>query len=383
MMLLALIGLSAFAITNSVSIGSFNFTFAMPDWFLGAANIFRGSGRFFWPVFYVILLAIVFLTIRGHRSSVATTLLAIALAIQIGDTSAAWLKFRERYAAEPASAWPTEMHGRFWNKVGSKYEEIRRVLPQAGPPHWPTIGTFAVKHGMGTDLVHLARVNASALERARAEARTAIETGEYDPKALYVIDEHLATIAAYGLRAERDLLARIDDLIVVAPGWKACPECPQPRAEITLEHLLPRLQVGETASFTGSSPALGYLVRGGWQEPSEWGTWSSADRAEMVVPVGREASRISIDARAYVKREHRKQRVLMTVNNVPIDAITLRNRSGNTIDILLPEAVRQDVAERGAVHIEFEFPDATTPVALGISEDGRTYAFGIMSITAR
>ena len=54
------------------------------------ANVFRCSGRMFWPVFYAIIFVVIFLIVRGNNTRTAVYLLGFALVIQIVDTSAAW-----------------------------------------------------------------------------------------------------------------------------------------------------------------------------------------------------------------------------------------------------------------------------------------------------
>ena len=46
------IALCLFAISNTVSIGLWKYTFPLPDAFLSFASLLRASGRMFWPVFY-------------------------------------------------------------------------------------------------------------------------------------------------------------------------------------------------------------------------------------------------------------------------------------------------------------------------------------------
>src|SRR5699024_3477820 len=59
--LLAFVGLTLYAITNQIGVGPYQFGFQLPDFMTGIVNVFRTSGRMFWPVFYAIVCTILFL----------------------------------------------------------------------------------------------------------------------------------------------------------------------------------------------------------------------------------------------------------------------------------------------------------------------------------
>jgi integral membrane sensor domain MASE1 len=69
--------------------------------------VLRSSGRLFWPVYYVLLLFLVFVVVRRFRSSVAITILAVALAVQVVDTSAGWLDIRRQRSSRHSVGYPT------------------------------------------------------------------------------------------------------------------------------------------------------------------------------------------------------------------------------------------------------------------------------------
>jgi len=84
------IALCLFAISNTISIGLWKYTFPLPDVFMGFASLLRASGRMFWPVFYFLLLVFITYIVRGFSQKSAILILGMSCAIQIVDTSAGW-----------------------------------------------------------------------------------------------------------------------------------------------------------------------------------------------------------------------------------------------------------------------------------------------------
>lgn len=71
LLLWALFGLTLFSLTNTLGIGVLDVHYWLPGSLEKLANVFRASGRMFWPVFYAIVFAVIFLVIRGNKPRAA------------------------------------------------------------------------------------------------------------------------------------------------------------------------------------------------------------------------------------------------------------------------------------------------------------------------
>jgi hypothetical protein len=222
--LVTLLGLTAFALTNNLGIGSTSVEFLHGRGH-AVLDVFRASGRMFWPVFYALLLAATCIIILGYRTPVAACLLAFALVVQVADTSAGWEGIRRKLMAEPAAEWATPLKDPFWNQAAAKYRRLRWVMPQNQSPYWQTFASYAARHGLATDAIYLARVGQRQLDYAREKARVALTTGNFDGDSLYILDAESLVEAVGHLDRSADLLARIDGFNVLAPGWKKCRDC--------------------------------------------------------------------------------------------------------------------------------------------------------------
>jgi hypothetical protein len=222
----ALFGLAAFALSNKVGIGSTTFELPLPEVFVRVFATFRASGRMFWPVFYALIFSIVYVIVRSYGGRAATAILALALVVQIVDSSAGWRVVRNQMMTKPADEWPTPLKDAFWEQAASRFRKVRYVMPpEEKSPDFPTFARYAARHNLATDAVYLARVGRRQLDAARDKARTALETGNFEQDSLYILDTSSVVEAARHADQSIDLLAVIDGFNVLAPGWKTCKEC--------------------------------------------------------------------------------------------------------------------------------------------------------------
>lgn len=235
-LLVALAGLTAFAISNNVGFGSLDYEFYLPSKLLVLASVFRSSGRMFWPVFYAIIFVVMFLIVRGNNTRTAVYLLGLALVIQVVDTSAAWKGIREGLMTEPKAIWVTPMIDPFWEKAGAKYKKVRWIPPMNISPNWLPIAAYAGTHGLATDAVYLSRVGTLAVKQAQRKASNALKSGIYEDDSLYVLDNDAFREAALSVNPTTDVLARVDGFNILAPGWKKCANCPRLKDEVKLPH---------------------------------------------------------------------------------------------------------------------------------------------------
>jgi Family of unknown function (DUF6311) len=232
-LLVAMFCLTAFALSNKLGIGSATLELPLPEIVLRAAAIFRASGRMFWPVFYALVVSIVYVIVRSYGNRATVAILAVALTVQIVDTSAGWRVVRNQLATKPAKTWPTPLKDAFWEQAATRYRKVRWVMPpEEKSPDFPTFASYAARYGLGTDAVYLNRISGKQLQDARANALAALETGSFEQDSLYILDPNIVAEAARHLDQSSDLLAQIDGFNVLALGWKTCQECSHSGHEI-------------------------------------------------------------------------------------------------------------------------------------------------------
>jgi hypothetical protein len=378
-LLLTLIGLTLFALSNDIGVGRFGFHYWLPERFVDRANIFRASGRMFWPVFYAIVLVVIYLVVRGHRPRVAACLLALAMCVQVVDTQDGWAGLRQNRMMAKASQWSTPLRDPFWASAALHYAKVRSLQPQNQSDTWQPIANYAASHGLKTDTAYLGRMSSKALERARQNAARMLQTGQYEPDSLYILDEKSMLEAVKSVRSDTDLLARIDGLVVLAPGWKQCGQCLAMEDGGRSMQSVPLIRQGQQQLFNYRTSSLA----NGWSPPETWGTWSEGAEAEILLRVSPKAQSIAIEALAFVQPNHESQTMVFTINGVQALSTRLTRLQGNHIEIPLTPAIHDAIARDSMMRIHVQLPDAISPKQLGLGDDQRVMGLGLKSLTVQ
>ncbi|MCU0120468.1 DUF6311 domain-containing protein [Pseudomonas sp. B2M1-30] len=376
-LVLALLGLWLFALSNQIGIGGWTIHYPLPEKIIGLASIFRASGRMFWPVFYGLILTLIFLVVRGYRPRVAISLLALALLIQIVDTRDGWMGLREGKMTASSSTWNSPMGDPFWTSAAAHYPNVRSLMPQNQAERWQMIAGFAATHGLHTDAVYLGRMSVSALARAQQSARQMLDSGHYGSDSLYILDDDALADAAKTINSDADLLTRVDGLAVLAPGWKRCAACLPMQDEGRSISLIPLTHPGQVLTFNYSSRQLTH----GWATPESWGTWSNGRQAQIALRVPPQARGLVIDALAFIQPQHAAQRVIASLNGEPVLSTQLTQLQGNRLELPISPAIRQRLKDDDRLNIELQLPDAISPQALGINDDARLMGLGLKTLT--
>jgi hypothetical protein len=372
--------LAAFAISNNVGLGLFQHEFPLPRPILAAASFFRASGRMFWPVFYAIVLAVIFLVVRGYSKRTAVSLLAFAVVVQVADTSAEWARIRTGLMSEPGSELSTPLASPFWKNAAARYSTVRYIPPGTVFPQWSKIAAFAAQNALGTDAVYLARFSRRALKQAQQIASENVLTGRYDSRTLYVLDDSTLRQAALSIDSASDALLKVDGFNLLAPGWKKCRDCRRVAQELGSADLLRQLKVGERVPTNQAGAGLPYLLAG-WSSAEEWGTWSDGESAELVLPVAGMVKSITVEARALVTPAYPKQAVAVRINGELVLTTSLASADGALLHIPVPADIQEKSAAVGFMRVKFEFPNAVQPQHLGLNDDLRKLALGLQAIT--
>ncbi len=379
LLLLALAGLALFAFSNNIGVGPFELHIPLPDAVVAVATIFRGSGRMIWPVMYMAIFAILYVVIRGHAARTARVLLGIALLLQVADTRSGWGESRNLFMAAPAPQWPTPLVDPFWDQAARHYQAVRWLRPENYPEQWRTLAEYAGRHHLPTNAVYLGRMSTKATEAAQAVADQMVSSGQYAADTLYVLDSRTVLPAALTLNRETDVLARIDGLNVLAPGWKRCADCPPIVAADPLTLISP-LKSNERVTFNVTSLAT-FFLGSGWSKSEPWGTWSEGSESQIILRPEAPVRSFVLEANALIAPSHTEQGLEVIVNDVAVLSTRLLKPEANVVAVDLPAEVQQRIEREGVLVIRFQHADAVSPRALGMGLDPRKLAIGILALT--
>ncbi len=155
-LLMICFGLTLYAISNNITVGSKSLYVALPETITNPAGILRAGARMFWPVYYMIYWGLIVLLLKAYRHRTAIILVAFVLLTQTVDTSAGWLT---RRVTDAGSAWHPRLTSPEWDEILTNYKKIRVFEPgRVGSPY-KDIAYLAATRNLPTDSAYLARLD--------------------------------------------------------------------------------------------------------------------------------------------------------------------------------------------------------------------------------
>lgn len=218
-LLLALAGMGLLAITPYVALGSHIVHVPWPAPLEALGHMFRSSGRFAWPLVYWLMVALCWVVVRGTGRRAATLLLWSAAIVQIVDSSAGWRHAGEAYARR-GNAWPTSLSSPFWKEAAGRYRAVRMIVPRNRYPFYRDVNVWALRHGMQTDVIYLARYDAGSFEALLRRRATQLERLGLPADTLWVTDGVATSDLSRLEQAAQGRVATIDGIPIFAPGMK-------------------------------------------------------------------------------------------------------------------------------------------------------------------
>lgn len=223
-LLMMSIGLFLYAISNRIVIGPYEiFSYPLPPVTEQLTYAFRSSGRFFWPVYYVIYLAIFYLLFTRLKRSVAMALCAMMLFVQLIDSADAWRKIRADIMQ--SVTWKSPILSPVWSDMAHRYKKIIVVPPEPNDFMDTGILLFAATNQMAINTVFCARVNQDKLNQAKAHIAASMANNELNSDSLYVFKDDALWKTAASRVAPSDVAGVLDGYRIIAPKLRECKTC--------------------------------------------------------------------------------------------------------------------------------------------------------------
>jgi hypothetical protein len=223
-LLFVCICLTVFAISNRIAIGRHELlAYSIPSSLQDAAGAFRASGRMFWPVYYMIYLAVFVFLFRRLESRIVIAACTTMLALQVADSSLALQHFRTKFRQPPA--WESPMVSPVWKDIASHYRKIVFVLPHNQPKDYLPLAYFAAMNRMPINIGYFARVSRSRERSAREQLASQVLSNKLSPDSLYVFEDDALWQAALHQAGSSDVSGIVDGFRIVAPRLKDCVPC--------------------------------------------------------------------------------------------------------------------------------------------------------------
>jgi hypothetical protein len=332
--------LTLFAITNNIGFGNKIFIIPLPDWVIALASNLRGAGRMFWPVYYCLLLATLYIVMRAYPSKHLFWILLIAASLQIIDTSAGWLKIRKGLVSSTGSELHTPLKSKFWVDAASQYKKVIRVPAQNIANRWEVFADYAAKNKQATNFAFLSRVDQEKLDDFNRLILSRMASGSVDKDSLYIFENWKLNPIHIKFNSSSDLLGYVDGYVFLAPEWQLKSSEKEYGDVKILDNLAPKVNVGEVIDFSKKGNGREMFLLDGWGYSEDWGTWSDGSLASMRLPIpaGRKPSFIEINLRAFVAPGHATQYIEVVINGAIAQSAQLSSFESNILRIpLTPE----------------------------------------------
>ena len=330
----------------------------------GFIQQFRGTGRLFWPVAYVLLVGSVAVVARLRRPALALLLLVATAGLQVVD--AAPLRDQARADLREQAAWTLDPA--VLRPLLTHYD-LLRLRPVFGCG-----GDFLRDYGF-RELSELASERALPIDTVYAarlvRAPDCSKVGA-SPLRLGELRVFLPAMTGYAAgvpgnkrfcRTYRGLVfcsLREDDLVTLTAA----------------ERRPPSLQLGVRLSAAkGGFPGL---LGAGWCDRDPSGTWTCAPRAEVILVIPPEAAPrlIQFWGEGLAPAPGRKQRVTISVRGNVLGSVELPDRRGTNFAVPVPRGLNL----RGPIVLEIEIGRPTTPFDLGINGDPRDLGYWLSAV---
>ncbi len=371
-----------FAISNHVGLGKYElFTYQVPSILEKFTTSFRTSGRFFWPVYYLIYLFIFQVLFTKLKHSVAITLCVAMLFIQIVDSVDAWRYFRVKFTHAPE--WVSPMKSSTWSDLSNQYKKVYWVnLPRNSKVGWFPICHFAAVNKMDVNIGHFGRSSPKRIAESADLLENSIVNKELDSDALYIFEDDALWNIATNQASISDTVGLLDGFKILAPNYKSCRDCGKLGIDEISVASSNRLDYQmEKIFFTTNGAGKKYQLYG-WQGPEEWGTWTVGKTALLLFSLNltpKTDINLLIDGIAYLGKKSLSQEVDVHVNNQLVATLKYDQQSnlGGRV-VKIPKSFVHEKA--GQLLIKFNFKNPISPLDVGESSDARKRGLGIVSL---
>jgi hypothetical protein len=207
-----------FSLSNKISIGSYEFIIPINSHIERVANLLRDSGRFTWPLGYLLLIGSLYIINKAVSKKIALSIFLVAALVQLIDTHRGWKDVKAIISARQSEVWPSSFNNPFWDRVGGAYQNIRMLPAGNHQPRYEEIAYFALLKKMKTNAVYLSRSSQKIIDKENARFKEELNNGDFDQDTVYLLDDTYYEIVKKSIRVS-DFLDRVNGFWVFAPGW--------------------------------------------------------------------------------------------------------------------------------------------------------------------
>jgi hypothetical protein len=211
--------LTVYAISINIYLGSRHIhSYNLPNFIINLANQFSSSGRFFWPTYYLIYIAIFYFNLTYFNKKLISVIFLCALLIQIADSSHGFNDVRKTLTTKINKSTLSESQE--WIEMSRHFRYIRYAPPGYIGLNAALLYDFSSKHKMGINLTWQSKANISLLERLQYQMNIELSKNQLINDSIYVFKDKNQWISYQNsYPSEKKYSAKINDLFIVTPNF--------------------------------------------------------------------------------------------------------------------------------------------------------------------
>ena len=223
-LILATIGMGVFSLSNRISVLQRElFVYPIPSQLRKLIDPFRSSGRFVWPLIYLLILfgLISIMTIMQKHKNWGTLVLVVLLSVQIFESVGIFNNVRQRFTE---IKFTPQLLSPRWDELAQNYDHLVAIPPLNNDPGWFELALLANKWGLSTNTTYLARFNQLDFDLAKSKTQDDLENFQFDPNTLYILTNYppnpmnQTLLNKYGPPSEEQTKSfSLDGFTVIAP----------------------------------------------------------------------------------------------------------------------------------------------------------------------
>tara|TARA_B100001093_G_scaffold223474_1_gene214107 strand:+ start:5846 stop:7984 length:2139 start_codon:yes stop_codon:yes gene_type:complete len=377
-----LILLFIFAISNNIAVGNYEIiNLQLPNFLEYLVGKVRIGGRFIWPVYYGVYIAIFALIFRFVKPSIAIPSLIFAVTLQVYDTNNMFQHHQDKFTRLLNIESP--MKSELWNEFSKLYDQVIWVaLPRSGYVGWMPIGDYASKNNMGTNAAHYGRSDPKRMGLYNKKLEKLVINNNFDDKSLYIFQDDLLWNVTKVRAAENDLVGSLDGFKFFAPYYLNCLQCKKPTEQILSDNSNSLFEYNmESIDFTSNSKKNPYKIYG-WDVPQRDGSWTIDKEAYIYLKLvnnDKKNINLQIEAKIFSPEIIGSQDVMVYINDFFVGSVRFTNdHDFSQKNIEIPASVLSKI--NNDILINLVLNDAESPKDLNLHNDSRPHGLKVKSM---
>lgn len=382
-LVIALTGLFVLALSNQIFLGNWHISAALIFKPLGKlTDHFRTGGRLFWPIYYVLVITLVLVTLQRFTPLRAKGLLVLAVVLQLVDTQL----LRNNLTLNAHQGFAQELSQEAWAPVLETHQFFKQYPSfQCGgwAGKWPDNNSnmellwLAAKLDKQSNSAYLARSNRNCKDELAEGLSFQIEEG-----GLYVFGNNFPINRIESLPNFKELCREFKYGVVCSRNWAALTQTASKQEFLPISKVwAPEYQLGELLQFNVNGNGKYFLERG-WSTPENWGVWGTDEQSVIVLRLPEFPSqnlKLTVSAFALVHAGSPLKEVSVFINDKKVETWKYKLEERGLVK--RTALVTKDVFRRNnLLRIKFVAKNMESPKQAGISEDVRPLGLGIADL---